>query len=318
MIKRIVLSVFLGLLFNPFCSFSQDSIPNAKEIAKEIAEENNIKFQEYFFKSLSEKSIKNYQIAIENLEECNTISPNNKTIYFELSKNYLLLNKTSEATQYINKALLLEPTNTWILLHLVAIQKKEKNYQEAIKTQLTIVQQKPKQRSELIWLYYLNSEYTKALSLIYMVEKETGLTTRLNQLKVKLELKNKPIALKVSKDSLTQLITDYEANKPSFSKLKKILTLAINENTEVFYKYSSLAIDLYPAQPFAYLSRGKALQLQKKHQQAIDVLEIGIDFVIENSLLEAQFYSTLVKAYTSINNPKKALEYKIKLKNHKI
>jgi tetratricopeptide (TPR) repeat protein len=180
------------------------------------------------------------------------------------------------------------------------------------------VQQKPKQRSELIWLYYLNSEYTKALSLIYMVEKETGLTTRLNQLKVKLELKNKPIALKVSKDSLTQLITDYEANKPSFSKLKKILTLAINENTEVFYKYSSLAIDLYPAQPFAYLSRGKALQLQKKHQQAIDVLEIGIDFVIENSLLEAQFYTTLVKAYTSINNPKKVLEYKIKLKNHKI
>jgi|TARA_B100000780_G_scaffold279182_1_gene256246 tetratricopeptide (TPR) repeat protein len=318
MIKRIVLSVFLGLLFNPFCSYSQDSIPNAKEIAKEIAEENNIKFQEYFFKSLSEKSIKNYQIAIENLEECNTISPNNKTIYFELSKNYLLLNKTSEATQYINKALLLEPTNTWILLHLVAIQKKERNYQEAIKTQLTIVQQKPKQRSELIWLYYLNSEYTKALSLIYMVEKETGLTTRLNQLKVKLELKNKPVALKVSKDSLTQLITDYEANKPSFSKLKKILTLAINENTEVFYKYSSLAIDLYPAQPFAYLSRGKALQLQKKHQQAIDVLEIGIDFVIENSLLEAQFYTTLVKAYTSINNPKKVLEYKIKLKNHKI
>ena len=318
MIKRIVLSVFLGLLFNPFCSFSQDSIPNAKEIAKEIAEENNIKFQEYFFKSLSEKSIKNYQIAIENLEECNTISPNNKTIYFELSKNYLLLNKTSEATQYINKALLLEPTNTWILLHLVAIQKKERNYQKAIKTQLTIVQQKPKQRSELIWLYYLNSEYTKALSLIYMVEKETGLTTRLNQLKVKLELKNKPIALKVSKDSLTQLITDYEANKPSFSKLKKILTLAINENTEVFYKYSSLAIDLYPAQPFAYLSRGKALQLQKKHQQAIDVLEIGIDFVIENSLLEFQFYTTLVKAYTSLNNPKKVLEYKIKLKNHKI
>ena len=318
MIKRIVLSVFLGLLFNPFCSFSQDSIPNAKEIAKEIAEENNIKFQEYFFKSLSEKSIKNYQLAIENLEECNTISPNNKTIYFELSKNYLLLNKTSEATQYINKALLLEPTNTWILLHLVAIQKKERNYQKAIKTQLTIVQQKPKQRSELIWLYYLNSEYTKALSLIYMVEKETGLTTRLNQLKVKLELKNKPIALKVSKDSLTQLITDYEANKPSFSKLKKILTLAINENTEVFYKYSSLAIDLYPAQPFAYLSRGKALQLQKKHQQAIDVLEIGIDFVIENSLLESQFYTTLVKAYTSLNNPKKVLEYKIKLKNHKI
>ena len=56
MSKRIVLFVFLGLLYNPFFSFSQDSIP----ITKDITEENEIKFQEHFFKSLSEKSIKNY------------------------------------------------------------------------------------------------------------------------------------------------------------------------------------------------------------------------------------------------------------------
>ena len=49
------------------------------------------------------------------------------------------------------------------------IQKKDKNYQEAIKTQLTIVKHKPKQRSELIYLYYLNDEYMKALSLICLL-----------------------------------------------------------------------------------------------------------------------------------------------------
>ena len=69
MIKRIVLIVFLGLLYNPFCIVAQDSIPKIKE----ITEENTIKFQEFFFKSLSEKSIKNYQIAIQNLEECKAI-----------------------------------------------------------------------------------------------------------------------------------------------------------------------------------------------------------------------------------------------------
>tara|TARA_B110000879_G_scaffold1531_1_gene1935 strand:+ start:318 stop:1262 length:945 start_codon:yes stop_codon:yes gene_type:complete len=314
MIKRIVLIVFLGLLYNPFYIVAQDSIA----IAEDIEEKKLLQFQEYFFKALSDKSINNYQKSIENLEACNEILPKNKSVYFELSKNYLLLNKTREATQYINKALLLEPTNTWMLLHLVAIQKKDRNYQKAIKTQLTIVQHKSKQRSELILLYYLNSEYAKALSLIYIIEKEKGLSTRFKQLKDTIELRNKPLALKVSKDSLAQLITDYKANKPSFSKLKKILILAFNENTEMFYNYSSLAVDLFPAQPFAYLSRGKALQLQKKHQEAIDILEIGIDFVIENSLLEAQFYTTLVKAYTSINNPRKVLEYKVKLKNHKI
>jgi len=92
MIKRVVRYFFFGLLFNPFYIYSQDSISKVKE----TTEENYIKFQEFFFKSLSEKSIKNYQIAIQNLEECNAIFPNNKTVLFELSKNYLLLNKIRE------------------------------------------------------------------------------------------------------------------------------------------------------------------------------------------------------------------------------
>ena len=55
MIKRIVLSIFLGLLFHPFYSFSQDSIA----IAEDIEEKKLLQFQEYFFKALSDKSINN-------------------------------------------------------------------------------------------------------------------------------------------------------------------------------------------------------------------------------------------------------------------
>ena len=318
MIKRIVLYVFFGLLFNPFLLYSQDSIPKIKEITEEITEENTIKFQEYFFKSLSEKSIKNYQIAIQNLEECNAILPNDKAVFFELSKNYLLLNRTSEALQYINNALLLAPSNFWMLKHLVAIHKKDKNYQEAIKTQLIIVKQKPKQRAELIYLYYLNDEYMQALSLIDVFEKDYGLTTRLKQLKNKLVLRNKPQTVISTIDSLPKLISDFKLNPPSFNTLKKILTLAIKDDIPAYHMYSNLAIDLFPAQPFSYLSKGRALQLQGKHQEAIDILEIGIDFIIENSLLEVQFYTILISAYTRLNQPKKALEYKMKLQNIKI
>ena len=314
MIKRIVLIVFLGLLYNPFCIVAQDSIA----IAEDIEEKKLLQFQEYFFKALSDKSINNYQKSIENLEACNEILPNNKSVYFELSKNYLLLNKTREAKVYIDKALNIESSNIWMLLHLVAIQKKDKNYQEAIKTQLTIVKDKPKQRSELIFLYYLNDEFMKALSLIDVFEKEYGLTTSLIQLKDKLLLRNKPQTKVSNSDSLPKLISDFELNPPSFNTLKKILMLAFKENIPTYYIYSSLAMDLFPAQPFSYLSKGKALQLQGKHQEAIDILEIGIDFIIENPLLEAQFYTILVDVYTSLNKTSKALEYKMKLKNDKI
>lgn len=314
MIKRVVRYFFFGLLFNPFYIYSQDSISKVKE----TTEENYIKFQEFFFKSLSEKSIKNYQIAIQNLEECNAIFPNNKTVLFELSKNYLLLNKIREAKHYINNALLIDPSNFWMLKHLVTIQIKDKNYQEAIKTQLIIVKQKPYQRSELINLYYLNNEFMKALSLIHTFEEEYGLTTRLKRIKHKLMFRNKPQIVTPKVDSLPLLISDFESNPPSFNTLKKILTVAINENIETYYIYSDLAIDLFPAQPFSYLSKGRALQLQGKHQEAIDFLEIGIDFIVETPLLEAQFYALLVKIYTSLNKTKKAIEYKMKLENEKI
>ena len=196
------------------------------------------------------------------MEECNAIFPNNKTVLFELSKNYLLLNKIREAKHYINNALLIDPSNFWMLKHLVTIQIKDKNYQEAIKTQLIIVKQKPYQRSELINLYYLNNEFMKALSLIHTFEEEYGLTTRLKRIKHKLMLRNKPQIVTPKVDSLPLLISDFESNPPSFNTLKKILTVAIKENIETYYIYSDLAIDLFPAQPFSYLSKGRALQLQ--------------------------------------------------------
>ena len=260
MIKRIVLIVFLGLLYNPFCIVAQDSIPKIKE----ITEENTIKFQEFFFKSLSEKSIKNYQIAIQNLEECNAIFPNDKAVFFELSKNYLLLNRTTEALQYINNALRLEPSNFWMLKHLVAIHKTDRNYQEAIKTQLTIVKQNPKQRTELVRLYYFNRQYTDALSLINTLEQENGLSINLKQLKNSLELRKNFIVKKEVTEDLSSLIANYEKNQATFENLKKLLDFAIKSDVQTFHKYSKLGIDLFPAQPFIYLSRGKSLQMQKK------------------------------------------------------
>ncbi|MDB4064744.1 hypothetical protein N9771_00060 [Flavobacteriaceae bacterium] len=314
MIKRIVLIVFLGLLYNPFYIVAQDSIA----IAEDIEEKKLLQFQEYFFKALSDKSINNYQKSIENLEACNEILPNNKSVYFELSKNYLLLNKTREAEVYIDKALNIESSNIWMLLHLVAIQKKERNFKEAIKTQLKIVDQNPKQRIELVRLYYFNKQYTDALSLINTLEQENGLSKNLKQLKHSLELRKGTIVKKVVTEDLSSLIVNFEKNQTTFKNLKKLLDFAIKSDVQTFHKYSKLGIDLFPAQPFIYLSRGKSLQMQKKPQEAIDVLESGFDFVIENPSLEIQFYNSLAKSYTRINNPTKAKEYLEKVKKIKI
>lgn len=313
MIKRIVLVVLLGLLYNPFCSFSQDSIAAPED----LEEEKQLKFQQYFFKALSEKSIKNYQKAIENLETCNEILPKDVSVYFEFSKNYLLLNKYEEAKEYIKRALLQDPKNEWMLSHLVAIHKKERNFKEAIDVQLKVVELNSRKKEELVRLYYLNRDYDNALSLMNTLEKDKGLSRSLKRLKLSLEMRKGIVVQNEQKNDLQSLISSFENNSTSFAALKKLLDASFKEDQKLFHKYSKQAVELFPAQPYAYLVRGKSLQMQGKGREAIAILESGIDFVIDNVRLEADFYETMAKAYEGLGNTTKAQEYRDKAKKLK-
>jgi tetratricopeptide (TPR) repeat protein len=313
MIKRIVLVVFIGLLYNPFSCFSQDSIPAAEDL-KEV---NELKFQQFFFKALSEKSIKNYQRAIENLEACNEILPQNLTVFFEFSKNYLLLNKPQEAKEYIQRAIQQEPENIWMLEHLVAIHKKEQDYKSAIKVQKKIITLNSKKSEPLVYLYLQDRDYTNALSLMSTLEEEKGLSKSLKRLKQSLEARKGIVAKKEVKTDLESLVKAFDNDRTSFSSLKKLLEVAMNSNPSTFHKYSELAVELFPAQPYAYLMRGKSLNTQNNYQDSIDILLSGIDFVIDDTKLEADFYENIANAYEGLKKPEKALEYRNKVKKLK-
>ena len=141
---------------------AQDSIPEKED----IAEESELKFQQFFFKALSEKSIGNYQKAIENLESCNQILSNDIAVFFEFSKNYLSLNNTLLASEYIERALVKEPTNIWMLTHLVQIYIKDRNFEKAIDTQKKLVTIDPKKREFLVRLYVSNGLMKEAIFLM--------------------------------------------------------------------------------------------------------------------------------------------------------
>ncbi|MBL4604967.1 MAG: hypothetical protein JKY02_04700 [Flavobacteriaceae bacterium] len=313
MIKRVVLVVLLGLLYNPFLSLGQDSIPAAED----LEEANELKFQEFFFKALSEKSIKNYQKAVENLEVCNTILPKNVTVYFEFSKNYFSLNKTQEAKEYIQRALIQEPRNIWMLEHLVQIHKKEQDFKSAIIAQKKVVSLNPKKREPLVYLYLQDRDYKNALSLMNTLEAGKGLSKNLRQIKVSLEFRKGVVTKEEEKNDVPSLIKAFDADRTSFVSLKKLLNTTMNADKSAFHKYSELAVELFPAQPYVYLMRGKSLNMLKNYQEALTILESGIDFVIDNTSLEAQFYETMADAHVGLNNSQKALEYRNKVKKLK-
>jgi tetratricopeptide (TPR) repeat protein len=96
--------------------------------------------------------------------------------------------------------------------------------------------------------------------------------------------------------------------------LVKIINNYIKNNqNDTLYSLTESELDLFPTQPFLYYANGLALTNLKKYNEAVAVLTIGMDFVIDNSSLRIKFYNELVKSYTALNKPKEALKYKQKV-----
>lgn len=291
---RLALFYLFFILFS-LKTVSQDSIPEQKD----LTEEAELKFQQYFFKALSQKSIGNYSKAIENLEDCNQILQENTAVFFEFSKNYLALNKTLLAKEYINRALVKKPDNIWMLKHLVEIYVKERNYSKAIDVQQKVIAQNPKEKEYLVRLFLYNREYKKAVDLMNALEKDKALSTSLKMLKQSLEAR-KNIGVKTESPNDVFALKKSFDNEKSYKTLEKILKLS-NDNINDLLKYSKLGIELYPSQSFVYLINGKALNMQKEYKNALLILQNGIDFVIEDNM-EIDFYKEIAKAYKGLGN----------------
>jgi tetratricopeptide (TPR) repeat protein len=68
-------------------------------------------------------------------------------------------------------------------------------------------------------------------------------------------------------------------------------------------------IELYPIQPMGYLMGGTGYLLTEQYQKGIDLLEAGLDFVMDNPQLEEQFYTSLADGYHRLNDHRKSDMY---------
>ena len=87
------LKIYCLLLFGMLCG------PNVVWAQKEPNDVVIIDdgFEDFFYEAIQQRSIENYDKAIEALEKGRAIEPENPVVYFELGKNYLAQKKYKEA-----------------------------------------------------------------------------------------------------------------------------------------------------------------------------------------------------------------------------
>ncbi len=86
-------------------------------------------------------------------------------------------------------------------------------------------------------------------------------------------------------------------------------------NFDLVLKKSDNFKDLFPLQPELYYYNGLSQNQMRNYKKAKDILEEGLDYLVENKALEANFYIQLSEANTGLGNEKDRQKYLQKAEN---
>lgn len=104
----------------------------------------------------------------------------------------------------------------------------------------------------------------------------------------------------------------------SFDDLNLVGKLLLEEQRfEDSLKNSAKALELYPAQPIFYLQQAKAYNYNQEPKKALESLEFGLDYLIDNPIMERGFYEEFAKSYRLIHDIKNERIYLQKAKDIK-
>ncbi|WP_335966946.1 tetratricopeptide repeat protein [Galbibacter sp. PAP.153] len=291
--------------------FVTTSLTIAQETSADISnEENPDAFQEYFYESLKQKGIENYDKAITALLECKQLDPNNHVIDYELGLNYLYQQQYMEAQGYLETAISMQPDNKWYLDALLKCYKAQHAMEKAIQLAGKLAKDNPEYYMAMADLYMEQREFDKALETLDKMAEAGGNPADVKQKRAKvLMFKNVNALDGVEDDNAESKSVDNPVEAYRQQILRQLQKTDYNEMLSV----SSEALDNYPTQPEFYYLKGMALNKLQKYKMAVDVLEEGLDYIIDDNTLRNNIYNELVFAYKGLNNPEKTKVYQQKI-----
>jgi tetratricopeptide (TPR) repeat protein len=246
----------------------------------------------------------NVDDRIENLEERVASNPNNEDNHIKLIYRYSQSGEAKKAFSAAKNLLKIKPDSKLVHLALYKFYIDSGETESAIASMKLVlntpeinVDVKSKVLKDFVGFVSKNPEYEKHLLEVTASiddNKDAKTLTDLGQYYLKSGDKEK--ALQNYKDALGQEPND-------FKLLRDVLSLQIDlKHYKEAISQSEDALELYPAQPILYLMNGIANNNLSNAKKAIESLETGLDFLIENPKIEVAFYTQLSIAYKLDNN----------------
>ncbi|WP_298901057.1 tetratricopeptide repeat protein [uncultured Psychroserpens sp.] len=246
----------------------------------------------------------NDEDRIENLEERVKSNPEDESNYLRLIFRYSETGETKKAFDAAKRLQNINPESQLVHLALYKFYLDEGDTTSAINSIKVVLTSpdikadaKTKVLNDFVKFVGQNPEYESDLvEITTLVSEDKSVKTLLELGAYYLKSNDKEKALGYYLEALKQEPNDFKIIRDVL-----LLQVDLNKNAEAAKK-SMEALDIFPAQPVLYLINGVANNKINKPEKAIESLEMGIDYVVENPKMEADFYKQLSEAYKQINN----------------
>ncbi len=253
---------------------------------------------------------------IENLVERVENNPTNEANYLSLIYRYSEKGDTKKAFETAMNLLKQNPKSQLVHLALYKFYLDDNKPEKAISSMKVVLKStkikpdtKAKVLNDFVKFVQNNPHYEEdLLEVTSMVALAEGWKSHSELAHYYLSKGNKVQALKYYQ-------TAYEKESNNFDIIKNILLLQIDlmqYNEAVILSKETL--ETYPSQPILYLINGVALNHLNKPKEAINALETGIDYVIDDLKIQADFFTQLSIAYKKDNNITKSQTFSKKAK----
>jgi len=241
---------------------------------------------------------------IENLEQRISSNPNNEENHLKLIYRYSQVGDKKKAYKAAKNLLKVKPDSKFVHLALYKFYLQDNEVEKAINSVKIALSSpeinadaKAKVLSDFVKFVAKNPEYESDLvEITAQVDENKDAKTHSELGQYYLKAGDKVKALTNFQEALRQ-------NPDDFKLIKEVLLLQLDMNDfNAVVSGSNEALELYPAQPILYLVNGVAKNQIGQHEEALENLQMGLDFLIDNPQMEADFYSELSIAYKGLNN----------------
>ncbi|NNC44786.1 MAG: tetratricopeptide repeat protein [Winogradskyella sp.] len=253
---------------------------------------------------------------VSYLKEQIALNPSNEENYLKLIYRYSQSGDIERAFNTAKELLNKKPNSVLVHLALYKFYIERDEIEDAVSSMKIAIQSpeinadaKAKVLIDFVNFVSNNPEYEKDLiEITDSVDNNESPETLANLGQYYLKAGDKQKALRSFEEALKQ-------NPNDFKLIKDILLLKLElQDINAVIIGAEDALALFPAQPLLYLIKGVAHNNLKQADEAIENLELGLEFLIENKDMEYDFYTQLSIAHQLNNNITQANTFSKKAK----